>query len=261
MQRLDPVGIAIKLQKGNIVFVPDPQGLIQTNGIVFFTNETAFPLNITLAGKPFIAVAANDESDGIPVPSSGPQALGCDRPFDPYTLMVSDQLSLIQPGVIVTFMPLLLAPGNWVVWQNNDSEVHQPAPDQGTTWTTNPPGVQPYDWSVIVQFPTHGNFPYHCALHRRAELGRIVVPDQQVGIQPGSGFGNAITISAGQFVNWTNADAVIHQPVPTSGPPWTSQPGPINPNDFSDAVQFNAAGTYSYACKFHPSETGQIIVS
>src|SRR5882762_88289 len=114
MQRLDPVGITIQTKNGKVVFVPDPAGLIQNTGVVFFSNETSSQLQITLSGKAFIGVNANAQSDGIPMPASGPQALGCsNHAFEPYMLQVSDQLSLIQPGPPVSFEPLLLTPGNW----------------------------------------------------------------------------------------------------------------------------------------------------
>ncbi|HEY6391922.1 MAG TPA: hypothetical protein VIX89_11635, partial [Bryobacteraceae bacterium] len=97
MQRLDPVGITIQTKNGKVVFVPDPAGLIQNTGVVFFSNETSSQLQITLAGAAFIGVGPNAQSDGIPMPGSGPKVLGCsNHAFEPYTLQVSDQLSLIQ---------------------------------------------------------------------------------------------------------------------------------------------------------------------
>jgi plastocyanin len=259
MQRLDPVGITTQSKNGKIVFVPDPAGLIQNTGVVFFSNETNLQLQITLSGNPFIGVGPNAQSDGIPMPASGPQVLGCsNQAFEPYTLQVSDQLSLIQPGPPVSFEPLLLTPGNWVIWQNNDGQKHQPAPDTGPAWTKDP--VQPYDWSVIVQFTNSGNYPYHCALHP-SETGKIVVPDQTVSMRNGSFRPTPLKITVGQFVAWTNADTEVHQVVPTGGPPWPSPPpGPVNPNDFSTAVQFTAPGIYTYKCKFHETVTGQIEV-
>jgi len=262
MQRLDPVGITIQTKNGKVVFVPDPAGLIQNTGVVFFSNETSSQLQITLAGAAFIGVGPNAQSDGIPMPASGPQALGCsNQAFEPHMLQVSDQLSLIQPGPPVSFEPLLLTPGNWVIWQNNDGQKHQPAPDIGTTWTTNPPGVQPYDWSVIVQFPTAGFYPYHCALHP-GETGKISVAEKTVTMQAGKFNKNNLPITSGQSVAWKNTDTQVHQVVPTGGPAWPSPPpGPVNPNDFSAPVKFTASGTYTYKCKFHDTETGQIVVS
>jgi plastocyanin len=262
MQRLDPVGITIETKNNEVVFVPDPVGLVQTGGVVFFSNQTSFQLQITLAGKAFASVEASAQSDGIPVRASGPQDLGCsNHAFVPYKLPVSDQLSLIQRVTTVGFEPLLLSPGNWVIWQNNDSEVHQPAPDQGTTWTSNPPGVPRFDWSAIVQFAKSGNYPYHCALHP-SETGKIVVADKTVNMQAGKFNKNDLPITSGQFVAWKNTDVQVHQVEPTAGgSPWPSPPpGPVNPNDFSPAVQFTASGTYLYVCKFHPNEKGQIVV-
>ena len=137
-----------------------------------------------------MSVAPNAQSDGLKVASSGPQVLNCsNQDAIPYTLQVSDQFTLIQPpsvGPGATFLPLQLSAGNWMLWQNNDTQAHQPVPDAGTTWTANPDPVAPYSWSQMVQFPQQGNFPYHCNLHP-AEIGRIVAA------------GSIIAISGGQF--------------------------------------------------------------
>ena len=67
MQRLDPVGITIQDKNGKAVFVPDPAGVIQTNGTIFFANETSNALNVTLDGNAFVSVPANDQSNAIAV--------------------------------------------------------------------------------------------------------------------------------------------------------------------------------------------------
>ena len=178
MTRFDPVGITIQESNNQIVFIPDPAGLIQTNGTIFFSNDTELQLDITLSGVALVSVAPKAQSNGLLVAMSGPQDLNCsNHGAVAYTLQVSDQFTLIQPptgGPGATFLPLQLSPGNWMLWQNNDTQAHQPTPDAGTTWTTNPPLIAPYSLSQMVQFPTAGNFPYHCAKHPQ-EKGTISV--------------------------------------------------------------------------------------
>jgi hypothetical protein len=178
LTRFDPVGITIQKTNNQIVFVPDPAGLIQKGGIIFFSNDTGLQLDITLSGVALVSVGPKVQSDGIVVATSGPQALSCsNQGAVAYTLQVSDQFTLIQPpsgGPGATFLPLQLSAGNWMLWQNNDTQAHQPAPDPGTTWTSNPPLIAPYSWSQMVQFPTAGAYPYHCVAHPQ-EKGTITV--------------------------------------------------------------------------------------
>ena len=178
MTRFDPVRITIKEKNNQIVFVPDPAGVIQKGGTIFFSNRTALQLDVTLSGVALVTVAPKAQSDGYLVGNSGPQKLNCSNnaTAQPYMLQVSDQFTLIQPssGAGAVFLQLQLAAGNWMFWQNNDLQAHQPTPDAGTTWTTNPASITPFSFSQMVQFPTAGNYPYHCAAHPQ-EKGTIVV--------------------------------------------------------------------------------------
>jgi len=178
LRRFDPVGITIQQTNNQIVFVPDPAGLIETGGTIFFSNGTGLQLDITLSGVALLSVGPKAQSDAIVVAKSGAQALSCsNHAAIAYTLQISDQFTLIQPpsgGPGATFLALQLSAGNWMLWQNNDTQAHQPTPDAGTTWTSNPPSIEPYSWSQMVQFPTAGTYPYHCAAHPQ-EKGTITV--------------------------------------------------------------------------------------
>ena len=130
MTRFDPVGISIRQKKNQIVFVPAPGGLIQKNGTIFFSNKTSLQIDITLSGVALVSIAPKAQSNGILVAKSGPQDLSSsNQSAIVYSLQVSDQFTLIQPpsgGPGATFLPLQLSAGNWMLWQNNDSQVHQP---------------------------------------------------------------------------------------------------------------------------------------
>lgn len=64
-----------------------------------------------------------------------------------------------------------------VFWVNKTSEAHQPAPDNGATWFTNP--IPPNGESPQLNFDdkTTTSYPYHCAKHPNnpAEKGVIQV--------------------------------------------------------------------------------------
>ena len=178
MTRFDPVGITIRQKKNQIVFVPAPGGVIQKNGVIFFSNKTSLRIDITLAGVALISIGPKAQSNGLVVVKSGPQDLNSsNQAAVAYSLQVSDQFTLIQPpagGPGATFLSLQLSAGNWMLWQNNDSQAHQPTPDPGTTWSLNPASIASFSWSQMIQFPTAGTFPYHCAAHPQ-EKGTIVV--------------------------------------------------------------------------------------
>jgi plastocyanin len=99
-------------------------------------------------------------------------------------LEVSDQFTLIQPaagssGAI--FLPLQLSAGNWMLWQNNDLQAHQPVPDTNPSsppWPKNVPSIARFSLSTMIQFSTAGNYSYHCAAHPQ-EKGTITVSASQ----------------------------------------------------------------------------------
>jgi plastocyanin len=66
----------------------------------------------------------------------------------------------------------------------------------------------------------------------------------------------AVTVSVGQTVTWTNADTVAHTTTSNSGI-WNS--GPVQPGA-SFSQTFTASGTYAYHCAIHSSMMGTITV-
>jgi amicyanin len=66
----------------------------------------------------------------------------------------------------------------------------------------------------------------------------------------------SLTISVGDTVTWTNADAVVHTATSTSG---AFDSGDLAQGE-SYSLTFTAAGTYDYLCTPHPSMTGTIVL-
>ena len=149
--------------------------------------------------------------------------------------------------------------GDAVFWFNDDPDTtHQPVPaDSGATWSVAPiPGGNS---SEQLNLDQAGTVHYKCANHAN-ETGSIVVANAvPIAYQADPLFGSPLAITAGQSVSWSNSDGQPHQPTPTSGSPWFTEP--IASGDISACIPFPTAGTYDYYCKLHPSETGTITVS
>lgn len=74
----------------------------------------------------------------------------------------------------------------------------------------------------------------------------------------GFAFGpEAVTITTGQSVTWTNSDGAAHTVTFKDGS--TSSRG-LSPGDTFRRV-FDRPGTYNYACSYHPYMTGRVIVT
>ena len=66
----------------------------------------------------------------------------------------------------------------------------------------------------------------------------------------------AITVSVGTTVTWTNSDDIPHTAVSTDGV-FKSK---VMDTDEKFSYTFTKAGTYSYYCSVHPKMTGQVVV-
>lgn len=66
-----------------------------------------------------------------------------------------------------------------------------------------------------------------------------------------------LTIDAGQTVTFTNADGAPHTATATDG---SFDTGRLNKGE-SASLTFSTAGTYAYACAFHPMMKGTITVA
>ena len=65
-----------------------------------------------------------------------------------------------------------------------------------------------------------------------------------------------LTITAGDTVTWTNADAIEHTATSTGG---AFDSGPLA-QGASYSMTFTTPGTYDYLCTPHPTMTGRIVV-
>ena len=69
---------------------------------------------------------------------------------------------------------------------------------------------------------------------------------------------STLTVAVGTAVTWTNHDAEPH--TATSRTAGVFDTGPL-PQNQSEAVVFNEAGTFNYFCAIHPDMEGTIIVT
>ena len=67
---------------------------------------------------------------------------------------------------------------------------------------------------------------------------------------------STLTVTIGDSVTWTNADAVAHTATSTSG---AFDSGDLATGE-SYTVTFTAPGTFDYLCTPHPTMTGRIVV-
>lgn len=66
-----------------------------------------------------------------------------------------------------------------------------------------------------------------------------------------------LTVKKGTTVTWTNSDAMSHTVTGSNGGPSSST---LQQGD-SYHFTFNTVGTFTYACSFHPSMHGTVIVT
>ena len=101
-------------------------------------------------------------------------ALHPDNPAETGTVAVAALVN-INAGANPLFGATSIPQGAGVVWQNNDTQSHQPMPDSGDAWLTGP--IAAGSASTTVTFSSAGSFPYKCAVHPNAtsETGTITV--------------------------------------------------------------------------------------
>jgi plastocyanin len=86
-----------------------------------------------------------------------------------------------------------------------------------------------------------------------ATVAKYEVAIQQMQFDPGT-----VTIAPGDTVEWTNRMGMPHTVSPDHGEFPGS--GPLGPNE-TFSHRFDAAGSITYHCDFHPDMTGQVVVA
>lgn len=70
----------------------------------------------------------------------------------------------------------------------------------------------------------------------------------------------AVTIKAGQTIEWKNSDSVTHNVTEEKGPGGKKFASPNVNGGQTFKHTFAAPGTYDYVCTIHPNQTGTVTV-
>ncbi len=178
-----------------------------------------------------------------------------------------------QPGIVQivdrAFLPqtITIKAGEAVTWTNLDGDEHT-ATGRGFDTGTIQPGQ-----SATVVFTAPGIYDYVCQFHG-AMSGQVIVTDAAgnvpASVTPTPATDDAtgasvtivdfsfdpavITVPAGSTVTWTNTGVAPHTVTGAFGDSGTLASGQIFRHTFTEA------GTFDYACQFHPQMTGQVVV-
>jgi plastocyanin len=180
-----------------------------------------------------------------------------------------------QPGVVQivdrAFLPqtITIKAGEAVTWTNLDGDEHT-ATGRGFDTGTIQPGQ-----SATVVFTAPGIYDYVCQFHGEM-TGQVVVTGAdghlpatatQTPAPATSGAAGAavaiadfafepviVTVPAGSAVTWTNTGVAPHTVTGAFGDSGTLASGQTFTHTFTEA------GTFDYACQFHPQMTGQVVV-
>jgi len=159
----------------------------------------------------------------------------------------------------------IVTDGGSFIFENDDSQAHQPKPDKGGTWTDHPVAAGQPSQLITAQAP--GSYPYTCALHP-AEKGVVTAPNV-ITIQTqliATGFNPASQTltpasDSGLFVFINLDQSVSHRPQPDDSANGTWFTTDIAPGQYSAVKTLTAPGTYKYHCAIHPTETGSIVIN
>lgn len=200
-------------------------------------------------------IGGQNSSQQLNLNQAGTYLYQCHQhPDERATIIVANAVVIGPSGTgAATVAPakFTMVAGQCVSWGNSDGAKHQPTPDQGNPWFTQP--ILPGDISAQIPLPSAGIVLYHCALHPNAgaEKGAIVVANAVVIAPSGTVTPSALQIVAGQSVMWRNSDANPHQPTPDQGNPWFTNP--IASGGISAPIALASAGTVPYHCALHPN--------
>jgi plastocyanin len=193
-------------------------------------------------------------SGGIMMPRIIALVMGLAFLFPSYGKATIHDISIVG----LAFVPghQTITQGDTVQWTNNDPFQHTSTSDNGV-WNS---GALSTGQSFMFAFSSTGVFPYHCSFHHTMFDTLTVVPvsnfDLQISIEDFFFNPAVVHISIGQTIRWLNNGSMEHTSTSNSGV-WDSNA--LMPGQFFDFT-FNTEGVYNYACSFHPSMTGTVIV-
>jgi plastocyanin len=176
-----------------------------------------------------------------------------------------DDADAFQPGTVTIDL------GQSVTWVNLDDDEHTAT---GAAFDT---GILAPGALGTVTFDADGSFPYSCQRHPEM-VGRVdvrdasgTVPTASPEASPAAASGTTaevaiansafdppeLEVAIGTTVAWANQEAIPHTVTAVDG---GFDSGTLEQRDaFSHT--FEAAGTFTYVCAFHPSMTGTITVT
>jgi plastocyanin len=152
--------------------------------------------------------------------------------------------------------------GGTITWNNQGSQGHTVT----ATDNTFDSGLVAPGTSATLQFDTPGIFAYTCTPHPWMK-GTVVVSDDAPSASPMAmvegntadinSWGFAVSVSAGQSINWVNRGGQAHTVTAADG---TFDTGLVAPGS-SGQLQFDTPGVYAYACMPHPWMKGNVAVN
>jgi plastocyanin len=151
--------------------------------------------------------------------------------------------------------------GGTITWTNMGSQAHTVTAGDGSFDSGL---VNPGD-SATIEFDTPGIYAYQCSPHPWMK-GTVVVSDDApsastMAMVEGStdinSWGFAVSVSAGQSINWTNLGSQGHSVTAADG---SFDTGILAPGS-SGQLEFDTPGVYAYQCTPHPWMKGNVAVN
>jgi plastocyanin len=152
--------------------------------------------------------------------------------------------------------------GGTITWSNQGSLLHSATASDGSFDS----GLVPPGASATIEFDTPGIFAYSCSPHPWMK-GTVVVSADAPSASPMAmvegnisdinSWGYAISVSAGQSIEWVNLGTQAHTATAADA---SFDTGLVAPGG-SAQLEFDTPGTYAYICTPHPWMKGSVAVN
>jgi plastocyanin len=152
--------------------------------------------------------------------------------------------------------------GGTITWSNQGSQGHSVTASDGSFDS----GIVAPGASATIGFDTPGIFAYVCTPHPWMK-GTVVVSADAPSASPMAmvegnisdinSWGFAVSVSAGQSINWTNLGTQAHSVTAADG---SFDTGLVAPGG-SAQLEFDTPGIYAFACTPHPWMKGSVAVN